>query len=33
VPSARAWKLTASGLGEPREAMGPPAVSRFLYGE
>ena len=24
-------KLTASGPGEPREAMGSPAVSRFLY--
>jgi hypothetical protein len=24
-------ELTAGGLGEPREAMGPTAVSRFLY--
>jgi hypothetical protein len=32
VSAATAEKLTASGLGEPREAMGPPAASWFLYG-
>jgi hypothetical protein len=32
ISLATAGKLTASGLGEPREAMGLPAVSRFLYG-
>jgi hypothetical protein len=29
--ASRCGKLTASGPGEPREAMGSPAVSRFLY--